>query len=428
LPRPLSPDRTAPAATEALLFSLCHSLGQTHTRGCAETGLTTMDMARANSLRTGRTGTAPVALPHGQLRLLTLEDLSQPAFIAAWERLAARAGEPNPFFEPWFLLPALRQWGASAGVVTKAWFHDGRLAGLLPVVRRARYYSHIVTHATGWLHANAFCGAPLIVAGHEDAFWRDLLAHFDRRARRALFLHLPMLPADGPAHAALERVLAATGRAHYIVAEENRALLAGEGSAETYLAAAMSAKKRKELRRQHNRLAEEGALSFERIEGPAGLAAWTQEFLALEAAGWKGVAGSALASAPATRALFEQSLAGAAAAGRLERLALRLDGRAIAMLANFLTPPGAYSFKTAFDEDYARFSPGMLLQLENLALLERPDIAWADSCAAEGHPMIERLWRGKRRMVSRNIAIGGRTRRALFRLLMAYETRPRRTA
>lgn len=95
------------------------------------------------------------------------------------------------------------------------------------------------------------------------------------------------------------------------------------------------------------------------------------------------------------------------------------------MLSNFITPPGAYSFKTAFDEGYARFSPGMLLQLENLALLERPGVAWADSCPVEGHPMIERLWRDRRRLVSRNIAIGRPMRRAAFRLLMAYETRSR---
>jgi CelD/BcsL family acetyltransferase involved in cellulose biosynthesis len=237
-----------------------------------------------------------------------------------------------------------------------------------------------------------------------------------------------MLPADGPANAALERVLADRPRARYTVVEENRALLSGETSAEAYLEASMSAKKRKELRRQHNRLAEEGTLACERVEGDAGLAEWTAEFLVLEAAGWKGAGGSALASAPGTRALFEQALTGAAAAGRLERLALRLDGRAIAMLVNFITAPGAFSFKTAFDEDYARFSPGMLLQLENLTLLERPGIAWADSCAAQGHPMIERLWRGQRRMISRNIAIGGPLRRACFRLLMAYETRPRTTA
>ena len=221
-----------------------------------------MDMARADSFRTGGAGFAPTALPHGQLHLLDVEQLAEPAFVAAWERLVSRAVEPNPFFEPWFLLPALRQWGKADRVITKAWFHEGRLAGLLPVVRSAQYYSHIVTHATGWLHANAFCGVPLIAAGHEDAFWRDMLAHFDRRARRALFLHLPKMPADGPANAALERVLAARPRDCYIVAEENRALLAGETSAEAYLEASMSAKKRKELRRQHNRLAEEGALAF----------------------------------------------------------------------------------------------------------------------------------------------------------------------
>lgn len=386
-----------------------------------------MDMARAESFRTrpAAGAPAPIALPHGQLRLLAPADLNEPAFLAAWERLVARAAEPNPFFEPWYLIPSLEQWGAADDVRVKAWFHEGRLAGLLPVVRNAEYYGHAVTHAKGWLHANAFCGVPLIAAGHEDAFWEDILAHFDARPRRALFLHLPLIPAEGPANAALDRVLAARARAHYTVAEEHRALLTGDMSAADYLEAAMSAKKRKELRRQHNRLAEEGALSFERADGDAGLAEWTAEFLALEAAGWKGEAGSALASAPETRALFAAALAGAASAGRLERLALRLGGRAIAMLVNFITAPGAYSYKTAFDEDYARFSPGMLLQLENLALLERSDVDWTDSCAVEGHPMIERLWRAKRCMISRNIAIGGPARRALFRLLMAYETRSR---
>ena len=386
-----------------------------------------MEMARAESFRTGKAPYAPGA-GSSTIRLLSLAEITDPAFLAAWERLVARAAEPNPFFEPWFLVPSLEQWGANGRVTVKAWFHDGRLAGLMPIVRSAKYYGHVLTHATGWLHANAFCGVPLVVAGLEEDFWRAMLAHFDRVARRALFLHLPLLPAGGPLDAALERVLAASPRAHYRVAEQHRAFLTGDMGAQAYLEEAMSAKKRKELRRQHNRLAEEGTLAFERLEGDEGLADWTAEFLALEAAGWKGEAGSALASAPDTAALFTQALAGAATAGRLERLALRLDGRAIAMLANFITPPGAYSFKTAFDEDYARFSPGMLLQLENLALLERADVAWADSCAVEGHPMIERLWRGQRPMVSRNIAIGGPLRRAAFRLLMAYETRPRRNA
>lgn len=382
-----------------------------------------MDMGSADSFR-ARGGKPSAA--GGSLRLFTLAELQEPAMRTQWDRLIARAAEPNPFFEPWYLIPSLRLLGAQVEVA--AWFHEHRLAGLMPLKRASDYYGHRVPHASGWLHANAFCGVPLIAAGHEDAFWQALLAHLDRRPGRALFLHLPLLPADGPALAALDRVLAARRRPHYIAAREARAMLTGDGSAAAYLEAAMTAKKRKELRRQHNRLAEEGALAFERIEGDVGLAAWTAEFLALEAAGWKGEAGSALGSAPETRALFEQALSGAGAAGRLERLALRLDGRAIAMLANFITPPGAYSYKTAFDEAYARFSPGMLLQLENLALLERDGLEWADSCAAQGHPMIERLWRGTRRMASINIAIGGPLRRAAFGLLKSYETRPRSQA
>lgn len=387
-----------------------------------------MDMERGGSLRIGGTPLASVVLTPNEIRLLTAEDVANPAFLSEWVSLISSAGEPNPFFEPWFLLPSLRQCDAAAEVRVMAWYRKGRLAGLLPMLRSSAYYGRPVSHARGWLHPNAFGGVPLIAAGYEDAFWRDMLAHFDRLPRRALLLHLPLLPEDGPAHAALGRVLAGSDRAHYVAAQESRALLTGETSAEVYLASAMSAKKRKELRRQHNRLAEEGALAFERLGGDEGLEAWTAEFLALEAAGWKGEACSALASAPDTEALFIEVLAGAAKSGRLERLALRLDGRAIAMLVNFITPPGAFSFKTAFDEEYARFSPGMLLQLENLALLKRPEVAWADSCAAEGHPMIERLWRDKRRMVSRNIAIGGLFRRTLFRLLMAWETRKRSTS
>ena len=119
---------------------------------------------------------------------------------------------------------------------------------------------------------------------------------------------------------------------------------------------------------------------FERAADDAGLDRWIDTFLALERAGWKGREGSALACDPRKEALFRAALGGAAAAGRLERLSLMLDGRAIGMLVNFLCPPAAFSFKTAYDERYARYSPGVLLQRENLALLTRDDIAWTDSC------------------------------------------------
>ena len=78
---------------------------------------------------------------------------------------------------------------------------------------------------------------------------------------------------------------------------------------------------------------------------------------------------------PATEAFFREVVAAAWAAGRLQFLRLDVGGHCIAMLVNFLTPPGSFSFKTVFDEGYARFSPGVLIQLENLNILDDPRIA-----------------------------------------------------
>ncbi len=357
------------------------------------------------------------------VRLLCAADAASPAFRAAWDGLAANALEPNPFFETWFALPSLEQFAQHKAIKFLTVYEADCLIGLLPVGQERRYYGYPVPHLATWLHDNAFCGNPLIARGFETAFWRAALRHFDHTAGAALFLHLPQFPADGPANIALDSVLKETSRPSVTVEAGERAMLASDDVPGDYLAGSMSAKKRKELRRQHKRLAEEGTLTFERSADADNISAWITDFLALELAGWKGDAGSALASANDTRTFFADALTGAAQAGRLERLAMRLDGRPIAMLANFITPPGVFSFKTTFDEDYSRFSPGLLLQIENLGLLERPDVSWADSCAAEGHSMIERIWREKRPIISRNIAIGGALRRTAFKALMAYETR-----
>jgi len=294
-------------------------------------------------------------------------------------------------------------------------------------IGQLRYYRWPIPNMASWLHGNCFLGAPLVAKGAEHAFWHALLAWADAHGGAALFLHLRQLPLTGALHAALGDVLAEGNREAAIVHREERAMLASGLSPDAYLEAALSGKKRKELRRQFARLSELGAVRFERRGDAEALAPWTGQFLALEAAGWKGRAGSALSNEPATAGLFREALAGAAARGRLERLTLYLDGRPVAMLATFLTPPGAFSYKTAFDESLARFSPGVLLQRENLAILEREGIDWTDSCAAADHPMIDHVWRERRSVGAVSIAIGGTLRRTAFHHLVQAELR-RQTA
>jgi CelD/BcsL family acetyltransferase involved in cellulose biosynthesis len=368
---------------------------------------------------------APVAAPLLRAAAAAWSAMDTPEARLAWEALAQCATEPNPFHESWYLLPALRGLDPHGAVTLLRVEAAGDLAGLLPLHRQRRYYGRPVPQLSNWVHGNCFLGAPLVAAGLEKQFWRAVLAWADGNAGAGLFLHLAALPLDGPVYAALRDVLTEQGRPGAVVHREERAMLASAQSPQDYFEESLSGKKRKELRRQSARLAELGKVEFARQRGATGLDRWIEQFLALEHSGWKGTAGSALASHQATASLFRESLHGAAARGKLERLTLTLNGEPIAMLVNFLTAPGAYSFKTAFDERYARYSPGVLVQRENLDLLADPTVEWCDSCAAADHPMIDHIWRERRAVGHVSVALGGRVRRALFAAWLKLELKGR---
>ncbi len=368
------------------------------------------------------TQASPAPLP-ASIEAVDRQTMEHPAAIAAWDQLAERASEPNPFYESWHLLPSLKALDPAGKVRLLRLETGGRLIGMMPVRPESGYYGYPVPNLRNWAHANCFLGAPLVESGYEAQFWKSLLSWADNAPGKALFLHLAPIALTGPLHEALCQVLDDQKRPAVLVHREERAMLRSTLSPDDYLDAVVNAKKRKELRRQARRLAEEGALAVERETGTRGIDGWTDEFLRLEAAGWKGRAGSALAADSATASLFTEAIRGAASAGKLERLALTLDGRRVAMLATFISRPGAYSYKTAYAEELARFSPGVLLQRENLQFLARDGIDWCDSCAAADHPMIDHLWRERRAIGRYSIAIGGAARRAAFRLLSLAENR-----
>ena len=90
-------------------------------------------------------------------------------------------------------------------------------------------------------------------------------------------------------------------------------------------------------------------------------------------------------------------------------LALELNGKPIAQKCNFLAENGSYAFKIAYDEDYARYSPGLLLEIENIEHFHAtPEIEWMDSCAVPDHFMINRLWLDRRTIQTVLIPTGKR--------------------
>lgn len=345
-------------------------------------------------------------------------------YLDALDELAASATDSNPLFES-AALQAGMQYLAPAGAVHLAliWGESSSggarvLIGAFPYQARRFYLGLPVKVWTIWTHIHSFLATPLVRAGFERAAIRRFFAYADRCG--APLIRFPLFEAGGAFDTALNEVLV-EGRLRQVeTARHERAFLKSDLDGEAYLAAHMRKKKRKEYNRLWNRLAETGALEFVTHGGGADFSGWLDEFLRLERAGWKGKRGTALAECPEERAFFE-SLAGRSRAGaKLHCAEIRFDGKPIAMLASFLSGGGAYSFKIAYDEAFAKYSPGALLMMKVIGAFQcDPRIAWVDSCAIPNHPMIDHIWAERRGIREVNIATSHR----FSAFLVAYTAR-----
>jgi CelD/BcsL family acetyltransferase involved in cellulose biosynthesis len=316
-----------------------------------------------------------------------------------WRDLAAAAGEPNPFMEPMAALRALDFPGAERVFAAVAWGagpHGRRqLDGMLLLKPWDR--SPLLPKAVqSWNYRLRAYGEPLIRKGRERAFWTAMLPHLDRLGGFSV-LRLAQLREDSASTRALVETAADLGRPAYATRRYERAMLRGPQAVEAYLAA-LPAKMLREQRRRRRQLDALGTVRFERLADGADPAPWLDELVALEAAGWKGRRGVAAASEPHVERFVRDMLADAHAQGRLDMRRLRLDGRTVSMLAHVESGRTAISFKIAYDEAFARFSPGVLLQMD--ALEQGLALDWVDSCATPGHAMFESLWTERRAIVT----------------------------
>jgi hypothetical protein len=117
--------------------------------------------------------------------------------------------------------------------------------------------------------------------------------------------------------------------------------------------------------------------------------------------GWKGREGVAAAADTATEQCFRAVLRKAHERERLDFRRLSVGGRTIALLANIEAGDTAFQLKIAYDEDYAAFSPGVLIEMDYLEYaLDTRRLARVDSCARPNHPMIDRIWADRLPIVS----------------------------
>ena len=340
-----------------------------------------------------------------------------PAIEADWRLLESRTLEPNPFHASDFVLAACQHFREFAAPhFVAVWNHAAssqgrRLVGLLPFQKPRQSWAGTVLR--GWSHPFIAFSAPLIDRADPDAVLTAALDHLDRQFPDMTAACLSGLAADGPIAAAFARVAVARDTNMSTLAQYERGALSTG-----HLKSAKHAARAKKLRQHRRRLSEIGALTLSVAATYADIRNAAENFLVLEAKGWKGIRGSALVQDPDTSNFVRTMLWSAARQDRVRIASLAIEGQTIASVIMLTAGDHGYLWKIAYDEAFAKFSPGVLLIEEfSQHILTENTLAVVDSCTEPGNVMIEGLWSGRIALCDLMIGLGeGRTPRFLASL------------
>jgi hypothetical protein len=198
------------------------------------------------------------------------------------------------------------------------------------------------------------------------------------------------------------------GGAHRAFGRHSRAALDLAADRPRDLDKVIGTKRMGETRRLRRRLGEAGRAEFTVARAIDEVAQALQRFLALESQGWKGAAGTALIQSDAHRRFAEAALGALARRHEATIAELSLDGYEIASIILLRSADRMWTWKIAYDERMARFSPGLQAMTEVTATLVVDDaLRFVDSCAVADHPMIDHLWHDRLAMADVMIAVGG---------------------
>jgi CelD/BcsL family acetyltransferase involved in cellulose biosynthesis len=340
-------------------------------------------------------------------------DSITPRQESAWRDLAADAVEPNVFFEADYVLAAARAFGLESEVYLLVDGTEERWNGCIPVKeKRVLTYPRIVST---WKHLYSFLGTPLVRRGEEQRFATALLQAVGTR-QTGLLLSLRDV-AEGPVLEALSAARPRLGvRMIRAVRTERAALRPAEHGDDAIVP---NKRRDKDLARRRRGLTKKlGQTEEVSTRTRANDAATVEEFLRLEAAGWKGRAGTALASDPRHAEFFRTICAWLGKEDRLWLRSLGTDERVAAMSCEFISGAEMSGFKIAFDEDLRSSAPGVLLAVDNFADINATDrFELYDSCADPTNEMVNSLLPDRRAIWSlvfaRDDALGRAGGRAL---------------
>ena len=301
---------------------------------------------------------------------VVVDQLTDPVEIGRlsgeWDDLADRTGG-SCFLRPGWITAWWDAFAAGSPVLFVSW-RDGRLSGVLPLVRRRG----VLASASNWHTPEFGC----LAEGDED---RAAIFEWVVRERRRR-VDLAFLPAGG---ADAEAFADATSGCILKSREILRSpFVPVTGDWNSYWSG-LSKNLRGTIKRCRNRLADIGETSVRVHDGSEDLDSLLSTAFELEASGWKGERGTAISDRPETARFYRRVAEWGAERGIL-RLAVLSAGERIVAFNYAISDQGCeHLLKLGHDAELNRFGPGTVLTAEVLEAafergLERYDFGGGD--------------------------------------------------
>ena len=355
-----------------------------------------------------RSPSVTALLPGGLVAAIRPLDPAAP-WVPAWEALGARALVANPFYEASYALAAAPAFGTGVRMLLVAdrppEEPGARLLAAWPHRRVARRWGLPLPVLMGWTHGYAPLGIPLLDGEDPAAALAALLAAPQALGEPPRLL-LQNAPADGPFRALLDDA----GVRQDAYWAHDRGLLDAAGldpAARGAYLDHLSGNRRRRLRRARRRLDADGPVAFTMLADPAGFPAALDAHITLEAASWKGRAGTALAQRPEEAALLRAAVAALAERGRVRIARLHRGDTLLASMLLPLAGRDAFVLKVAHDDTDPAVATGVqLVHRLTEAVLATSTIDRIDSCAPPDFELATLFWTERRAIAHRLIESG----------------------
>jgi hypothetical protein len=304
------------------------------------------------------------------------------------EDLCAAVAEPNVFYEPWMIIPAVEAFGEGKAFTFVLVYSENPemggkpiLSGFFPFERRRRYARIPATLLLLWEYRHCGVCTPPVRQGHEKPCLDALINWAKTESNGADIIEWFQVSADGPVFRALMACMEERKLRNQVTKRERPLMLPRESS-EIYLNEALSSNRKRGLRRWERQLGELGAVAYGELPDDR-IDDWIEAFFEMEASGWKGRAGVAAILDDHTQGFVRNAIREAHNRGQLLTLAMTVGGEPAASRFILTSHGGAFGYKVTYREKYARYSPGSLLEIESIRRVhQHPEIKWLDSCVA----------------------------------------------